>query len=52
MQLLVVRDCNRLRVFENMVHRKTFGPKSEQVIGDLRNYITGGFMICVSDQMF
>lgn len=52
MQLLVLRHCNRVRVVENTVHGKIFGSKSEPVIGDWRNCITGGFMIRASDQMF
>jgi len=51
--MLVLRDYNRLRLFENMVHRKkTFGPKSDYVIGDLRNCTTGGFVNRASDQIF
>jgi len=53
LNMLVLRDYNRLRLFENMVHRKkTFGPKSDYVIGDLRNCTTGGFVNRASDQIF
>jgi hypothetical protein len=32
-------DKRRLRVFENWVLRRIFGPKRDEVMGDWRNYI-------------
>jgi len=36
---LTLRDEHRLRVFENGVLRKIFGPKRREVIGDRGNYV-------------
>jgi hypothetical protein len=33
---LTVREENRLRVFENMVLRRIFGPKRDELMGDWR----------------
>jgi hypothetical protein len=33
---LTLREEHRLRVFENMVLRRIFGPKRDDVTGDLR----------------
>jgi hypothetical protein len=32
-----LREEHRLRVFENRVLRRIFGPKKEEVVGGLRN---------------
>ena len=37
-----------LRVFENRVLRRIFGPKRDEVTGELRNYIMRSLMICTS----
>jgi hypothetical protein len=36
LSLLTLRDEHRLRVFENRVLRRIFGPKTEEVTGDWR----------------
>jgi hypothetical protein len=41
----------RLRVFENRVLRKTFGPKRGEVIGSGENYIMRSLMICTPHQV-
>jgi hypothetical protein len=33
---LTLREEHRLRVFESMVLRRTFGPKRDEVTGDFR----------------
>ena len=43
---LTLRDECRLRVFENKVLRRIFGPKSDEVTGEWRNYIMRNLMIC------
>jgi hypothetical protein len=40
---------HRLRVFENMMLRKIFGPKREEEMGE--NCIMRSFMICTPDQI-
>jgi hypothetical protein len=35
-----------LRVFDNRVLRRTFGPKSDEVRGNGENYIMRSLMIC------
>jgi hypothetical protein len=35
------REEHRLRVFDNSVLRKIFGPKTDEVTGRWRNYIRG-----------
>jgi hypothetical protein len=40
----------RLRVFENRVLRRIFGPKRNEVMGKWRNYIMRSFMICTPHQ--
>ena len=37
--LLILREERRLRVFENGVLRRIFGPKRDEVTGEWRNYI-------------
>jgi hypothetical protein len=37
---LTLREERRLRVFENSVLRKVFGPRRENVTGEWRNCIT------------
>ena len=36
----------RLRVFENRMLRRVFGPKRDEVTGEWRNYIMRSFVIC------
>ena len=44
---LTLRDKRRLRVFENRVLRKIFGPKRDEVTGGGENYIMRSLMICI-----
>jgi len=41
-----LREECRLRVFENRVLRRIFGPKRNKVTGGGENYIMRSFMIC------
>ena len=44
--MLTLREEHRLRVFENRVLRRIFGPKMDEAIGDYRNYIMKSLTIC------
>jgi len=44
---LTVREERRLRVFENWVLRRIFGPKRDEVKGNGENYIRRSLMICI-----
>jgi hypothetical protein len=48
---LTLREEHRLRVFENNVLRRIFGPKRDEVRGEWRNCITKSFMICTLRQV-
>jgi hypothetical protein len=41
-----LREERRLRVFENRVLRRIFGPKRDEERGECRNYIMRSLMIC------
>ena len=41
-----------MRVFENIVLRRIFGPKRYEVTESGENYITKGLMICTLTQYF
>ena len=43
---LTLREERRLRVFENRVLRRVFGPKRDEVTGEWRNYIMRSLGIC------
>jgi hypothetical protein len=43
---LTLREEHRLRVFENMVLRRIFGPKRDEVTGEWKNYIVRSLLIC------
>ena len=43
---LTLRDERRLRVFENRVLRRVFGPKRDEVTGNGGNYIMRSLVIC------
>ena len=43
---LTLREERRLRVFENRVLRRVFGPKRDEVIGNGENYIMRSLVIC------
>jgi hypothetical protein len=46
---LTLREEHRLRVFENRVLRRIFGPRRDEVTGE--NCITRSFMICTLRQV-
>jgi hypothetical protein len=48
---LTLREEHRLRVFENKVLRRIFGPKRDEVTSEWRNCITRNFMICTLSQV-
>ena len=43
---LTLREERRLRVFENRVLRRVFGPKRDKVRGNGENYIMRSLVIC------
>ena len=43
---LTLREERRLRVFDNRVLRKIFGPKRDEVTGNGENYIMRSLVIC------
>ena len=43
---LTLRDERRLRVFENRLLRRVFGPKRDEVTGNGENYIMRSLVIC------
>jgi hypothetical protein len=43
---LTLREESRLRVFENRVLRRVFGPKRDAVTGNGENYIMGSLITC------
>jgi hypothetical protein len=48
---LILREEHRLRVFENRVLRRIFGPKGDEVTGGWRNYIMRSFITCTFPQV-
>jgi hypothetical protein len=42
----------RLRVFENRVLRRIFGPKRDEVTGNGENYTTRSLMVCSPHRIF
>ena len=47
-----LREERRLRMFENSVLRRIFGPKKKEVTGSGENYIMRSLMICYAHQIF
>ena len=43
----ILREERRLRVFENRVLRRIFGPKRDEVTGNGENYIMRSLVICI-----
>jgi hypothetical protein len=43
---LTLREEHRLRVFENRVFRRIFGPKRDEVTGGWKNCIMRSCMVC------
>jgi hypothetical protein len=48
---LTLREECRLRVFENRVLRRIFGPKRDEVTGGGEDCITKSFMLCTPHQI-
>jgi hypothetical protein len=48
---LTLREEHRLRVVENRVLRKVFGPKRDEVSGEGENCVTRSFVICTFHQV-
>jgi hypothetical protein len=48
---LTLREEQRLRVFENRVLRRIFGPKGDKATGEWRNYITEYLITCTHHQI-
>jgi hypothetical protein len=43
-----LREARRLRVFENRVLRRVFGPKRDEVTGELKKkYIMRSLVVCI-----
>ena len=49
--LLTLREERRLRVFENRVLRRIFGPKKDKVTGERENNRMRSLMICIPNQI-
>jgi hypothetical protein len=45
-KIKVKREERRLRVFENSVFRRVFGPRRDEVTGNGENYIMKSSVIC------
>jgi hypothetical protein len=45
---MTLREERRLRVFENRVLRRVFGPKRVEVTRSGENYIISSLMICMA----
>jgi hypothetical protein len=41
-----MREERKLKVFENKVQRRVFGPKRDEITGNGENYIMRSLMIC------
>jgi hypothetical protein len=48
---VALREEHRLRVFENRVLRRIFGPKGDEVTGEWRKLHSGSFIICTHHQI-
>jgi hypothetical protein len=48
---LILREEHRLRVFENRVLRRVFGPKRDEMTGGWRKLLTGSFVLCALRQV-
>jgi hypothetical protein len=48
---LTLREEHRLRVFENRVHRRIFGPKWVEVTGNGGSFTISSFIICTNPQI-
>jgi hypothetical protein len=50
--LLTLRGHHWLRVFENRVLSRIFGPKRDDVIESGENYVMRSLVICIPQQIF
>ena len=48
---LTMREERRIRVSENRILRRIFGPKKDEVTGSGEDYIPRNFMVCSSLQI-
>jgi hypothetical protein len=48
---LTLREEHRLRMFENRVLRRMFGPKKDEVTGEWRQCVTMSFVFCILCQV-
>ena len=48
---VTLREEHSLRVFENRLLRRIFGPKRDEVTGKWRRYLMRSFMICAAHQI-
>jgi hypothetical protein len=48
---LILREEHRLRVFENKVLRRIFGPKKDEVTGEGESCTMRNFIICTCPQI-
>jgi hypothetical protein len=46
-----MKEKHRLRVFENRVLRRIFGPKRNEVTAEWRKLHKGSFIICIHPQI-
>ena len=49
---LTLKEERRLRVFENRVLKRIFGPRRDEVTGSVENYIMRSLMICSHQILF
>jgi hypothetical protein len=47
-----LREEHTLRVFENRILRRIFGPKRDKVIGDTEHYVIKSLMISTPHPIF
>jgi hypothetical protein len=47
----ILMDDRRLRVYENWVLRRVFGPNTDEVKGSRKNYIMRSLVICIPHQI-
>jgi hypothetical protein len=45
---LILREECGLRLFENRVRRRIFGPKRDEVTGGIKDHVTRTFMTCTA----
>jgi hypothetical protein len=48
---LTLREAHRLRVSENRMLRKIFGPRRDEETGEWRNYVRRSFVLCTPHQI-